>query len=89
MLNQVSETHSIIELAEIVSKKFNGKILNYDNPRVELKENKLDVSNEGLKSLGFKPKLLSNQLLDDVSFINIKDSSKFDVSKVLNSPKWR
>ena len=89
VLNQVSETHSIIDLAEIVSKKFDGKILNYDNPRVELKENKLDVSNEGLKSLGFKPKLLSNQLLDDVSFLNIKDSSKFDVSKVLNSPKWR
>ena len=89
VLNQVSETHSVIDLANIVSKKFKGKIVNYENPRVELKENELDVSNEGFKSLGFKPKLLSDELLNDVSFLNIKNSATFDASKVLNSPNWR
>lgn len=89
VLNQVSETHSIIDLARLVSKKFNAEILNYENPRLELKENKLDVNNEGFKSLGFKPKLLSEDLLDDVSFLNMKNNSRFDISKVLNSPNWR
>lgn len=89
VLNQVSETHSVIDLAKIVSNNFGCEIVNYDNPRIELPENKLDVHNEGLKSLGFKPKLLSEDLINDVSFLNIKNSAKFDKSKVLNSPKWK
>ena len=89
VLNQVSETHSVIDLAKIVSNNFGCEIINYDNPRIELPENKLDVHNEGLKSLGFKPKLLSEDLINDVSFLNIKNSAKFDKSKVLNSPKWK
>jgi UDP-sulfoquinovose synthase len=89
VLNQVSETHSVMGLAKIVSKNFGAEIITYENPRIEKKENKLEVHNEGLKSLGFRPKLLSDELINDSSFLKIKNSSKFDKTKVLNSPKWK
>ncbi len=88
VLNQVSETRSILELAEFVSDKIGGIIKKYDNPRHELSVNRLKVSNEGLKSLGFKPKLISEELLDDIVSVAESMNMSFDVSKVLNSPKW-
>lgn len=89
ILNQVSETKSVIDLAKIVAKKFGGNIVKYNNPRDELAENKLEVTNDGFKSLGFKPKLLSDELLNDAFFSTIKNTSRFDKSKVMNSPNWK
>jgi UDP-sulfoquinovose synthase len=88
VMNQVSETKSVNELAKLVSKLLGGKIANYNNPHKEAQENELKVSNSGLLSLGFKPKLISDSLLLDTTDLIGEIKQNFIKSKVLNSPNW-
>jgi UDP-sulfoquinovose synthase len=83
IFNQVSEVRQVKELAFMCG----GKEIEFlSNPRKELSENELEVSNEGLKSLGFEPVLLSEELMNDVSFI--AKQGKFNKETVLTSPNW-
>lgn len=88
IFNQVSEVRSVLELAKIIEGKYNATINYVDNPRKELKENELEVSNEGLKSLGFQPILLDEKLLEDVIFIADKCKNKLKAENILSSPRW-
>ena len=58
IFNQVAETASVRELAEMISRKTGVDIAFLDNPRKELAENELEVSNQGLVNLGFSPTYL-------------------------------
>ena len=69
IFNQVSEVRSVLELAKIISKLYGVEIDFLDNPRKELSENDLEVSNIGLTNLGFKPITLQDSLLDDVKVL--------------------
>lgn len=88
VLNQVSETQKLIDLASLVISLFGGEINFIKNPRKEAKSNNLKVSNKGLKSLGFKPKILSKNLLKDIATSEIRKNKNFDLTKILNSPTW-
>jgi len=88
IFNQVSEVRTVKELAEIVVNSYGGNITYVDNPRKELAENELTVSNEGLKSLGFEPITLSQSLVDDVKFIAEKMKDNLKKENILTSPKW-
>jgi UDP-sulfoquinovose synthase len=88
VFNQVSEVRSVKELAEIISTQFGGEIERVANPRKELAENDLEVSNIGLRSLGFQPITLNDSLLEDVRFISETQKLKFNRELVLNSPSW-
>lgn len=88
IFNQVAEVLSVRQLAELVAKNFNVEINFLENPRKELAENELEVSNSGLVSLGFKPITLEQSLIDDVYTIANKTSKNFNVKNVKNSPKW-
>ena len=46
-------------------------------PRNELADNELEVSNSGLVSLGFKPITLSDGLLEDVKLIAEASRNRF------------
>ena len=86
IFNQVSEVRSVLELANIISEKYGSNINYVENPRKELAENDLEVSNAGLKSLGFEPITLDESLIDDVKFIAEKGNVKKE--NILTSPKW-
>lgn len=86
--NQVSEVLSVEEIASIIAKQFNAKIDFIENPRKELAKNELEVLNHGLKSIGFSPILLSNNLLDDIELLANLTQDNFNKKNVLNSPKW-
>lgn len=88
IFNQVSEVRGVMELAEILRDKYGAEINCVDNPRKELAENELEVSNEGLRSLGFDPILLNDELINDVKFIAEECKKRVDLEKILNSPKW-
>lgn len=88
IFNQVSEVMSVKQLAELCAESYGGTIKYIDNPRKELAENDLSVSNEGLKSLGFKPITLNKGLVDDVKFIAEKMKDNLNVNNILTSPKW-
>jgi UDP-sulfoquinovose synthase len=59
-----------------------------ENPRQESKENKLFVKNEGLKSLGFDPILLSDKLLEDIIFLAKQYSSSVNPNIIKSNAKW-
>lgn len=86
--NQVSETKSVKELAVLISEKAGVSINYVENPRKELPENELSVKNEGLTSLGFKPKFLDEALLSDITNLAKLNASNLQERNVLSSPKW-
>ena len=88
VFNQIAETKSVIELAKLCAAKFNVEIEYLQNPRNELSENKLRVTNEGFKSIGFDPILLNDQLISDVAALRTNFSNDFIAKNVNNSPKW-
>lgn len=88
IFNQVAEVFSVKGLAEILRDQYGASIKQIENPRKELSENELEVSNTGLVSLGFEPILLNEGLVEDVKFIAESTKSHFDRSQVLTSPRW-
>jgi len=89
IMNQVTEVFSVMELAKIVSKLTGANIEMIDNPRNELADNNLMVSNEQFLDHGLKPKKLNDHLLEDLMFTVSCFEERFDDAKVLNSPSWR
>lgn len=88
IFNQVSETRSVKELAEILGSSYDCKVDFLKNPRKELAENELEVSNAGLRSLGFEPITLTDSLIEDVKFIAEEFKSKVNPENINNSPDW-
>ena len=88
IFNQVAETKTLMDLAQILVKKYGATINHLENPRKEAAENELVVSNQGLRSLGFQPIVLNDALIEDVRLIADVTRESFDHSVILNSPKW-
>ncbi|MEX0311841.1 MAG: NAD-dependent epimerase/dehydratase family protein, partial [Tateyamaria sp.] len=72
ILNQMTETHTVRELAELVANTSGAIIANVDNPRNEAAENGLRVSNKTFLSLGLKPVTLAEGLMDETQQIAAK-----------------
>ena len=88
IFNQVSEVRSVLELAKILEKSYGASVEYKDNPRKELAENELEVSNAGLVSLGFEPVFLNDALVDDVKAIAETTRERFEIKNIMTSPKW-
>ena len=88
IFNQVAEVFSVMNLAHLVGKKFGVPSEYLANPRKELLANKLYVDNEGLKGLGFRPKLLEEEELVRVFSLVSENVGNINQSNILNSPKW-
>jgi len=88
IFNQVSETRSVKELAEILESSYDCTVDFLKNPRKELAENELEVSNAGLRSIGFEPITLNDSLIEDVKFIAEEFKSKINSENINNSPDW-
>jgi UDP-sulfoquinovose synthase len=88
IFNQISEVRSVLELANMLKEGYGASIEFKENPRKELAENELEVSNAGLVSLGFEPITLGQSLIEDVSFIADNSKERFESSNVMTSPKW-
>ena len=88
IFNQVSEVLSVSQIANIISEQYGSDIDYLDNPRKELAENELEVSNDGLKSLGFQPILLNKGLIEDIELLAKSTQDNFNKKNVLNSPSW-
>ena len=88
VFNQVSEVHSVGDLARMISSKTGTDIGHLENPRKEATSNSLRVSNQGLRSLGFEPIRLTDNLMAEIEETVGKYADRLDESVILSNARW-
>ena len=88
VFNQVAETRTVIELANIVSKLTGAEIRYHANPRVEALQNELQAVNEGFLNLGWTPILINNELMKEVMMIAARFAEKVDKNLLPPLTAW-
>ncbi|HKR70853.1 MAG TPA: NAD-dependent epimerase/dehydratase family protein [Streptosporangiaceae bacterium] len=89
VLNQITETHRVADLAKIVSEITGAQVANLPNPRREADENDLVVRNEQFLALGLNPTTLSNGLLEEVTNVANRYKDRVDPTKIIARSVWR
>lgn len=88
IFNQMTETHRVRDLAEMVAGLTGAEIAYLPNPRKEAEANDLIVNNDQFLSLGLKPTTLQDGLLDEVVEIARKYAHRIDRSRVPAVSGW-
>ncbi len=88
ILNQMTETHRLRDLANLVNKITGGEIAYVDNPRKEDAENDLHVRNDLFLDYGLEPITLEEGLLEEVITIAKKYAHRVDMSKIPATSTW-
>ena len=89
VFNQVTETHRVRELAELVGGLTGAPIANLPNPRREADANDLVVCNDRFLGLGLEPTTLSDGLMDECTEIANRYRDRADLSKIVARSVWR
>lgn len=89
IFNQMTETHRIRDLAELVSRLTGAEIEYLPNPRNEAKENELHVKNDLFLAKGLNPTRLSDGLLLEVTAVAQRYADRADLSKIPATSRWR
>lgn len=88
IFNQMTETHRVRDLAEMISQLTGAEIAYLPNPRKEAAENDLVVKNDQFLELGLKPITLEEGLLDEVLEVAKKFTYRIDRSRIPAVSAW-
>jgi UDP-sulfoquinovose synthase len=96
VFNQMTETKSINQLAETVASEYpnwpgaqgEAAIEHVDNPRVEIYDHYYKVVHTALESLGLKPTLLSDTLIDHLFDVVERHRDRVDQAALAPTVKW-
>jgi UDP-sulfoquinovose synthase len=89
VLNQITETHRVLDLAKMVGDVMGVEIAYLPNPRREAEENDLVVRNDQFLELGLQPTTLSEGLLEEGTEIAKRYAHRADPSKIIARSVWK
>ncbi len=89
VLNQITETHQVLELAKLVGDTMHVDIAYRPNPRPEAEENDLVALNDQFLALGLEPTTLSEGLLEECTQIAARYRTRADLKKIISRSVWR
>ena len=88
IINQMTETHRVRDLARMIADMTGTEVAMLPNPRNEADENDLHVSNDTFLSMGLKPMTLAEGLMEEVTQVARKYADRCDRSKVRSVSYW-
>jgi UDP-sulfoquinovose synthase len=88
IFNQMTETHRVRDLAEMIARMSGSEIVRLPNPRKEAAENDLVVKNDKFLGLGLDPITLQAGLLDEIVEVAKKFAYRVDRSRVPAVSAW-
>lgn len=88
IFNQMTETHTVKNLAKLISEKTGAEISFIGNPRNESAENELWVENNKFLANGLNPKTLDEGLFDEIINIANKFKDRCDLEKIPCKSLW-
>ncbi|WP_288831893.1 NAD-dependent epimerase/dehydratase family protein [uncultured Corynebacterium sp.] len=88
IFNQMTETHRVRDLAELVGRISGAEVAYVPNPRKESAENELHVANDTFLSLGLEPTFLEEGLLHEVEDVAKRWADRADRSKIPARSLW-
>jgi len=89
VFNQVTESHRVRDLAQMVSRLTGAEVVQLPNPRREAAENELVVTNDRFLGLGLDATTLSERLLEECTEIASKYRHRVLPSKIVARSVWR
>jgi len=88
IFNQMTETHRVRDLAEMISGMTGAEIAYLPNPRKEAAENDLVVKNDKFLSLGLNPTTLEEGLMEEVVEVARRYEYRLDRSRIPARSAW-
>src|SRR5436190_2014116 len=89
VLNQMTETHRLVDLAKMIADVMGAEIAYLPNPRREAEENELIVRNDQFLALGLNPTTLSEGLLDEGREVAAHYRHRADPTKITARSVWQ